>query len=402
MKQTLALVLAGGVGSRLGLLSSQRAKPAVPFGGTYRLIDFTLSNAMHSDVKWIGILTQYRPASLMDHISTGQSWNFIGPYRQLKILPPQYGRHDRDWYQGTADAIYQNLNFIKRFDVDLVLILSGDHIYKFDYNDMIAYHRKSGADLTIAGIEVPRRMISEFGIIYTDTRGRIVDFVEKPAESKSRIASMGVYVFRRVFLETILKQAVKRGFYDFGKHIIPHVIGEYRVFMYPFSGYWRDVGTITSYWQSNLDTLRDIPEFSLASWQVMTNPGHREHGVRAPTIYDHTAKVVNSSISKGCSIQGEVVSSILSPGVQVHQNAKVCHSVVFHDTVIAPGAQIHGVIVDKNCRIGENAHIGQAMGEDWDPLTSPPPNNTVIAKGSLIPADTIIDAGSQIDVMDKF
>lgn len=397
MKQTLALILAGGQGSRLGLLSSQRAKPAVPFGGKYRLIDFTLSNALYSDVHQVGILTQYRPASLMEHIGSGWHWNFIRPFRQLKILPPQYGRNDRDWYQGTADAIYQNLNFIHHFDVDLILILSGDHIYKCDYSEMINFHRRNGADLTIAGIEVPRRMINQFGIINTDAKGTIIDFKEKPAESKSRMASMGVYVFRKSVLEKILKDTYLSGFYDFGKNIIPFMISNFRVFMYPFSGYWRDVGTIFSYWESNMDILRDLPEFSLESWQVITNTGYRVQNVHPPATYQNRAKVINASISNGCDIKGQVVSSILSPGVKIEKNASVYHSVIFHDTVIEEGCTIHSSIIDKDCIIGKNTTIGEPLSMDWDPTNIILPPISVIAKGTHLKENSHVAGGQSID-----
>lgn len=392
------MILAGGQGSRLGLLSSQRAKPAVPFGGVYRLIDFTLSNAMHSDVRWIGIMTQYRPGSLMTHLELGTSWNFYGPFRKFKILPPQFGIDDRDWYQGTSDAIFQNMAFIHRFDVDLVLILSGDHIYRDDYNNMIDFHRKTGADLTIAGIEVPRHMVSQFGIISTDPRGRIIDFVEKPAESKSRTASMGVYVFRRDVLEDELTRAKKLGLVDFGKHIIPQMITNRRVFMYPFNGYWRDVGTIESYWESNMDILRDLPEFDLAKWNVFTNHEFLEKGVRKASVYSENASVMNSFISDGCVINGQVISSILSPGVVVEENAVVSHSVIFDDTVIQKESKVHCAIIDKKCMIGAQTVIGESIGIDWDPVETAPPDIAVIAKGVSVPPQSTIEAGVQIDL----
>ncbi|MBN2382408.1 glucose-1-phosphate adenylyltransferase [bacterium] len=397
MKQTLALVLAGGQGSRLGPLSSQRAKPAVPFGSIYRLIDFSLSNALHSDVRWMGILTQYRPASLMDHIGLGHTWNFIEPFRQMKILPPQYGRHDHDWYQGTADAIYQNLNFINRVDVDLVLILSGDHIYKCDYKDLIDYHRKVGADLTISGIEIPRRLVSQFGIISTDPRQRIIEFQEKPKESKSNMASMGVYVFRRDVLERVLTEAQIEKKYDFGKDIIPRMITTHRVFLYPFTGYWRDVGTINSYWESNMDIIRDLVDFSLPKWQVITNHRFTEFGVRKPSLFRPDARIVNSVIANGCLIEGEVVSSILSPGVIVERGAQVHHSVIFHDCRIKADAVVHCAIIDKECVIGAKSSIGSALIGDWDPDRSQPPRLTVIAKGMNVSDNVNIAAGTQLD-----
>lgn len=387
MKGTVGLLLAGGVGSRLNILASIRAKPAVPFGGIYRIIDFALSNASNSGLNWIGVLTQYKPLSLMEHIGDGSAWGVVGRGRGVKILPPRTGEKDSDWYQGTADAVRQNLEFIYQHDFcDQVLILSGDHIYHMDYSGMVAFHRERRADLTIATREVPMKDAHHFGIARVHSNRRIIDWEEKPRQPRSNLASMGIYVFSLDFLERAFSEVTG---VDFGKHIVPYACEAARTFAYPFKGYWRDVGTLNAYWNSNLDLLRPETGLDPEKWQIYTNV-NEEHrlGDRPPTYIGRQATIRNSIISQGCIIEGEVVDSVLSPGVWVQRGAIVHKSVVMTGTEIALGATVDRAIVDKNVHVGEEAIIGYG---DADRPNEAYPNHleeglTLIGKNASIPA----------------
>jgi len=356
MRKTLGMLLAGGVGSRLNILARARAKPAVPFGGLYRIIDFTLSNASNSGVINIGVLTQYKPLSLMEHIRDGEAWDFLGRMRGAKILPPRTGEKDSDWYKGTADAIRQNMDYVHSHDPERVMILSGDHIYHMDYSKMIADHKNQQADLTIGMMRVPWEQTHHFGIASVDDDYRLVDWEEKPKQAKSNLASMGIYVFNTDFLSYCLTEIPE---HDFGKNVITTVIKTHRVHAYMFEGYWRDVGTLHSYWNANMDLLRPESGLDLQAWNVFTNlqeEGRR--GDRQPTRISASAKIANSFIAQGCVIEGEVYNSILSPGVKILRGARVANSVVMHDSVIEAGAQIDHLIADKLTRFGSQCQVG--------------------------------------------
>lgn len=353
----VAMVLAGGRGSRLNLIAARRAKPAVPFAGAYRIIDFTMTNIMYSELRYVGVLTQYRPTSLMEHLGDGEAWGLAGPRSSLAVLPPQLGRAESDWYRGTADAIYQNLWFLDRFRPDHVLVLSGDHIYSMDYRPLIAHHLEARADLTIAVIEVPWEETPRFGVLVTAGDGRVVRFVEKSRERISNLANMGVYVFRYAALVEELKRNCPHGHYDFGADIIPNMLDR-PVFAHRFSGYWRDVGTLNSYWEANLDALDPKSGLDLLAWKTRTNQEGRGQIYHPPARLEKTARLERSLVSRGCRIAGTVISSVLSPGVVVERGATVVESVIMHDCIIRRGAVVARCVLDKDVEVGERAQIG--------------------------------------------
>ncbi len=394
MNKTLVMLLAGGVGSRLNILGSARAKPAVPFGGMYRIIDFTLSNAMNSALDTVGVLTQYKPLSLMQHIGRGDSWDFSGRIRGAKILPPRTGHADSDWYRGTADAIRQNIDFIKSHSADKTMILSGDHIYNMDYASMIQFHAEREADLTIAVMRVPREDTSQFGIAITDDNQRIVDWEEKPKEARSNLASMGIYVFNTDYLLGLLRAIPE---HDFGKNIIPAALQKDRVFGYPFEGYWRDVGTIKAYWEANMDLLDPKSGIDLAKWHLRSNVEEEGRVAdRPPALFAPGSSVKNSIISPGCIIKGVVENSILSPGVQVETGAHVRDSVVMHDTGIGAGAQVIECILDKLVQIEKNVVLGTG-GSDVPNRENPEhlaSGLILVGKAARVPAGTTVGRNS--------
>ncbi len=359
-RDTLVMLLAGGVGSRLNILASRRAKPAVPFGGAYRIIDFTLSNVMHSGLERVGLLTQYKPSSLMDHVGSGEPWDLLGRERGVKILPPHTGEHDSDWYKGTADAIYQNLWFMEDYTPEKVLILSGDHVYRMDYEAMIAAHEATGAALTIAAMRVPWEETHRFGIMVTDERSLITAFQEKQRNATSNLASMGVYVFDYAALVEELREvvAIRKGF-DFGKDIIPRMVGRRKLLCYPFAGYWRDVGTLSSYLDANMDCLDPASGLDLGAWNICTGPGEKGLGDRPPVRLGASAAVSNSLVARGCVIEGEVVDSVVFPGVRVGPNAIVRRSVVMQDCSLGAGCVVESAILDKLATIGDRAVVGR-------------------------------------------
>ena len=387
-RDTLVMLLAGGVGSRLNILASERAKPAVPFGGAYRIIDFTLSNVMHSGLELVGLLTQYKPLSLMDHVRGGEPWDFIGRERGVKILPPRTGEAASDWYKGTADAVYQNLGFMEGYRPEKVLILSGDHIYRMDYDRMIAAHESRGADLTIAAMPVPWEETHRFGVMVSDAGSWITEFQEKVRHAKSNLASMGVYVFDSRTLVEELQAVVgaKRGF-DFGKDIIPGMLGRRRLLCYPFEGYWRDVGTIKSYHEANMDCLTPGSGLDLATWEIRTAPDVLGWGDRPPLRLGSVSTVANALIARGCVIEGTVENSVLFPGVQVHRGARVRNAIIMQDTVVGEGCEVEYAVVDKQCVLGSNAVIGS--GDAAVPNRQSPSHLdcgiTVIGKSAVIP-----------------
>lgn len=385
MTSTLVMLLAGGAGSRLDILAHARAKPAVPFGGAYRIIDFTLSNVMNSGLNNVGVLTQYKPLSLMEHIGTGAPWDFIGRKRGAKILPPRTGQKDSDWYKGTADAVRQNMDFIESRNPDRILILSGDHIYKMDYSELIAFHRKKRADLTIGMMTVAWQDTVHFGIAVTDAQGRIVDWAEKPEKARNNLASMGIYVFDAGYLLDVLRT---RQEHDFGRHIIPAAITHARVFAYPFEGYWRDVGTIKAYWEANMDLLQCQSGLNLGAWLVRTKISEEGRlGDRPPILISDKGRIKNSVVSPGCMVKGRVENSILSPGVFVGPGAQVQDSVVMHDCRVEEGARVSKSILDKNVKIGRNATLGLDGAEMANKEKSSHLSDDIIVvgKGAQIP-----------------
>ncbi len=399
----LVLLLAGGVGSRLNILVQARAKPAVPFGGLYRIIDFSLSNVMNSGISQVGVLTQYKPLSLMNHLGTGDAWDFSGRTRGVKILPPRTGFTDSDWYKGTADAVRQNIDFIKAHPAKEVIILSGDHIYNMDFADMLAVHRDKGADITIGMMVVPLEQIHQFGAGIVDDQDRIIDWEEKPKEPKTNLASMGIYVFDTAYMLNLLEE--ERQEVDFGMHIIPKAIKRDRVYAYPFNGYWRDVGTIQAYWQANMDLLDDKSGISPQKWGIRPNPDADGRAAdRAPARFVKGSKVKNSLVSAGCVIYGEVENSILSPGVVVEFGAKVRNSVIIDDCRIQKNAVVDLAIMDKRVNIGSGAVVG--CGEERDVVNEAYPTHlytgiTIIGKDAEIPAKASIGRNCIVSSLKK-
>ncbi|MDH3328236.1 MAG: sugar phosphate nucleotidyltransferase [Desulfobulbaceae bacterium] len=357
-KDALVLVLAGGVGSRLNILVGHRAKPAVPFAGIYRIIDFSLSNVMNSGMTRVGVLTQYKPLSLMRHIGGGEAWDFTGRTRGVKILPPRTGEKESDWYKGTADAIRQNIDFIESNPSEEVIILSGDHIYKMDFDAMVEYHRYKKADVTVGMMVVPMSEIHQFGAGIVDKENRIIDWEEKPEIPRTNLASMGIYIFNTKYLLKTLHLSREEA--DFGMHILPRAIQNDRVFAYPFYGYWRDVGTIQAYWEANMDVIREDSGISPQEWGIRPNLSADGRPMdRAPARFFSGCTVMSSMISAGCIIEGTVENSVLSPGVYVAEGAVVKNSVIFEDSFIGKDAVVDLTICDKRVRIGQNAVIGE-------------------------------------------
>lgn len=362
-KDLIAMLLAGGMGSRLNILVRKRAKPALPFGAIYRIIDFTLSNIANSHIDIVGVLTQYKPLSLMEHLDGGRPWDLFGRTRLVEILPPKTGEASSDWYKGTSDAIYQNIGFIEDFDPELVLVVSGDHIYSMDYNNLIAFHRERKATATVCLVRVPSEEIQHFGIAEIDGKGRVTSWVEKPKKSRSNLASMGIYLFNRHRLVDALNGVAHQGGTDFARDIIPEMLRKKRVFGYVFNGYWRDVGTIDSYWQTNMDMLQGNSGLAVAGWGIKTNLAAKgEIGDRPSTYIGRNSRVENSLIARGCEIHGEVRNSVLSPGVRVSKRAKVFESIIFHDTTIGLNSLVQRSIVDKQVNIGDSVRVG--VGND--------------------------------------
>jgi len=391
-RDSLVLLLAGGVGSRLNILVGHRAKPAVPFGGLYRIIDFALSNVMNSGQTRVGVLTQYKPLSLMRHVGTGDGWDFTGRSRGIKILPPRTGEQESDWYKGTADAIRQNIDFIRNNPSEQVVILSGDHIYRMDFDAMVEYHCHKKADVTIGMMVVPKSEIHQFGAGIVDADNRIIDWEEKPEVPKTNLASMGIYVFDTEYLLKVLDRDRKE--IDFGMHIIPAAIEEDRVYAYPFYGYWRDVGTIQSYWQANMDIIRPGSGISPQEWGIRpdTEAGGRPMD-RGPARFMSGSKVQSSMISAGSVIEGTVINSVLSPGVHVGKGAVVKDSILFEDCVVEESAQLDLCICDKKVQIGRGSVVGQGQGLDRANQDYPKhlyTGITLIGKKAQLPAGVTI------------
>jgi len=390
--KTRAVILAGGEGSRLGTLTAKRTKPAVPFGGKYRIIDFTLSNCVNSGIFDVMILAQYRPHSLIEHIGAGGPWDLNRDFTGgVRIYSPYKARGVSDWYLGTADAVQQNFRFIKNSSPDQVLILSGDHIYEMNYAVMVAYHQDHQADLTMATITVPLAEASRFGIVGVDKDDRVTSFVEKPDRPPSSLVNMGVYLFNLdVLSQALLDDHEKaNSSHDFGKDILPDLVNKgARVFAFPYSGYWMDVGTALSYWQAHMDQLADKPPYDLndRSWIV-----HTRTEERPPVWFSRGASVENSMICDGCEISSEaqVIRSVLSPGVMVRSGAVVKESIILTDSVVESGAVVERAILDKHVRIGENARIG-GTSQEGEPIL------TMVGKNSHVPAGFVVEPGAVI------
>lgn len=353
-KEVVAMLLAGGQGSRLGVLTKKIAKPAVPFGGKYRIIDFPLSNCANSGIEAVGVLTQYQPLVLNEYIGNGQPWELDGMNSGVTCLSPYESKKGSEWYSGTANAIYQNISYIDRYNPEYVVVLSGDHIYKMDYADMIKFHKEHDAACTIAVIDVSLEEASRFGILNTNEDGSIYEFEEKPAHPKSTNASMGIYVFswkklRKYLIEDAENENSSN---DFGKDVLPAMLnaGE-RMFAYPFEGYWKDVGTVESLWDANMDLLD--PNLKLDLRDI-----YSKNPMFPPQYVSETATVKNSNISDGCIVEGEVENSILFPGVKIEKGAKVDYSIIMPNTVVKANADIKYSIVSENTVIGCNAVIG--------------------------------------------
>lgn len=402
MAKVIALILAGGAGNRLSILSEERAKPAVIFGGRYRIIDFTLSNCVNSGITKVGVLTQYRPRSLNDHIGIGRPWDLDRSQGGVVLLQPYQGRRGTDWYKGTADAVYQNMYFVEESPVEHVFILAGDHIYKMRYDDMLAFHRFSSADVTVGVVEVGAEHASRFGIVTLDSDDRVTGFLEKPQQLQGTLnlclASMGIYVFNKgVLMESLKENAQRKKGHDFGRDIIPALVERgLRVYAYRYHGYWRDVGTIEAYWEANMDLLVDLPEFNLYDPETVV---HTRSEDRPPVKTGPRARISRSLISNGCIINGEVEHSVLSPGVYVEEGAQVVDSVIFDDTILRRGAMVHRSIIDKEVRVGMGTVIG--YGDDYTPNQQEPEHIyagiTLVGKRARIPAGVRIGRNCKIN-----
>lgn len=387
-KECVAMLLAGGQGSRLYALTNKIAKPAVNFGGKYRIIDFPLSNCVNSGIDTVGVLTQYQPLVLNEYIGNGQPWDLDRTFGGVRILPPYQGKTKTDWYKGTANAIYQNLDFIKRYNPEYVLILSGDHIYKMDYKKMLEYHKANGADCTIAVIEVPLAEASRFGILNTNPDYSIYEFEEKPKHPKSTNASMGIYIFSAGVLEKYLCEDEEdpNSSNDFGKNIIPKMLNDgLKMYAYPFKGYWKDVGTISSLHEANMDLLGSEPEFELndPDWKIMSR-----NDAYPPQFITSSAEIDNSLIVSGCVIEGTVINSVLSNNVHIKKGAIVKDSVIFPNVVVEENAQVNYSIIDENVKVGAKSVVGEENSAH---------KVTVIAEGVSVSPKTKVEAGLIIE-----
>lgn len=357
-KKCVAMLLAGGQGSRLGVLTKHTAKPAVPFGGKYRIIDFPLSNCVNSGLDTVGIMTQYQPLELNDYIGNGRPWGLNRSFGGVHVLPPYAKSKKSEWYKGTANAIYQNIHFVDRYDPDYVIVLSGDHIYKMDYSKMLDYHKEMGAECTIAVFDVPLAEASRFGIMNLNDDGSIYEFEEKPKKPKSTKASMGIYIFNWQLLKEYLIEDEKNpdSSNDFGKDIIPKLLNDgKKLYAYLFEGYWKDVGTIESLWEANMDLLD--PEIPIQ----LKDPDFKIYArnyAKPSSFIANAATIDNSFISEGCVIKGRAVNSVISVGCEIEDGAVVENSVIMPNTIIKKGAKVNYSIIGENCMVGENAKVG--------------------------------------------
>ncbi len=392
-KEMIAMLLAGGQGSRLGVLTNSVAKPAVPFGGKYRIIDFPLSNCVNSGIDTVGVLTQYQPLELNNYIGSGQPWDLDRLYGGISILPPYVHGKVGEWYKGTANAIYQNMNFVEMYNPEYVLILSGDHIYKMNYKMMLDYHRAKNADCTIAVLQVPIEEASRFGVMNTDDQMRIYEFEEKPPEPKSNLASMGVYIFTWDKLrEYLIKDEENpNSSNDFGKDVIPAMLNDQKnLYAYEFKGYWKDVGTVESLWEANMDMINPNVPINLNDppWKIYSRNGNLP-----PQFVNGNAVLKNSFITEGCTICGTVENSIIFPGVTVEEGAVISNSIIMPDCVIGQGAAVEYSIVASAVKIGKNAEVGYnkkpLKAGEHQPITVVG-QKLSIAEGTVVPAGAVV------------
>ncbi|MBQ2517341.1 MAG: glucose-1-phosphate adenylyltransferase [Clostridia bacterium] len=397
-KKMIAMLLAGGQGSRLGVLTKSMAKPAVPFGGKYRIIDFPLSNCVNSDIDTVGVLTQYEPLALNAYLGSGQPWDLDRMNGGVFVLPPYVSGSEGQWYSGTANAVCQNIPFIDQYDPEYVLILSGDHIYKMDYAKMLRAHEENGADATIAVLTVPMEEASRFGIMNTDENGRITEFEEKPKVPKSNKASMGIYIFNWRILRPYLldDDADKASSHDFGKNIIPKLLSSgAALYAYGFEGYWKDVGTIRSLWEANMDLLGAEPEFRLADkeWRI-----YSKSPAMPPHYIGGEAEVKNSLVSEGCVVYGKVEKSVLFTGAHIGKDAVIRDSIIMPNAVIGDGATIEKAIIGEGSAIGANAHVGaERLPEDGEYNTALTGDITLVANSVNVPEGKRIPVGKIVE-----
>ena len=391
-KRVIAMLLAGGQGSRLKVLTEKTAKPAVPFGGKYRIIDFPLSNCVNSGIDTVGILTQYQPLELNEYIGNGQPWGLNKTHSCAQVLPP-YERHDKKsgWYKGTANAIYQNIDFVDRFNPDYVVVLSGDHIYKMDYSAMVEYHEKNGASCTIAVRNVSLEEASRFGILNTNPDNTIYEFEEKPAHPKSTNASMGIYCFTwSVLREALLfDEDDPKSSNDFGKNIIPMLLAAgHKMMAYPFDGYWKDVGTIDSLWEANMDLLGKNPTFQLRGSKKSTI--YARNSALPSSYIDEKAVVVDSFVAEGCEVYGSVKHSVISVGCTIGDGAQIEDAVIMPGVVVEAGAIVRHAILGEDSRICRNAVVGGAFAEGEKKKIS------VTSKGAVVEANAVLKPGDML------
>lgn len=397
-KEMIAMLLAGGQGSRLGVLTAKVAKPAVAFGGKYKIIDFPLSNCINSGVDTVGVLTQYQPLRLNDHIGIGMPWDLDRNIGGVTVLPPYEKSENTEWYTGTANAIFQNMNYMETYNPDYVLILSGDHIYKMDYEVMLDYHKANNADVTIAAMPVPLEEASRFGVVVTDENHKITEFQEKPEHPKSNLASMGIYIFSWPVLRDALIKLKDQPNCDFGMHVIPYVHENgKRIFAYEYTGYWKDVGTLKSYWQANMELIDIVPEFNLYEefWKIYT-----KSEALPPQHVSADSKIERSIICNGCEVRGNVHNSVISANVDIAEDAEVHDSIIMQGCKIGKGTKIYNAIVAENTIIGDNCSIG--VGEYADSKLSQKIYNcelAVIGENSTIPSGVTL--GKNVAVSGK-
>lgn len=397
-KKCIAMLLAGGQGSRLHVLTKNVAKPAVPFGGKYRIIDFPLSNCINSNISVVGVLTQYQPLALNRYIRNGQPWDLDRLYGGVYILPPYQRKAGSQWYEGTANAIYQNIGFIEQYDPEYVLILSGDHIYTMDYSKMLAFHEERNADITIAVIDVPKEEASRFGIVCTEDGEKINGFQEKPKEPRSTLASMGIYIFRWDKLKKYLIEDEKdeASSKDFGKNVIPKMLenGE-RMYAYAFDGYWKDVGTIESLWEANMDILYNSNlNLSDPDWKI-----YARNPVAPPHYAGKNAETVNSIVSEGSELNGKIKDSVIFYKVETEEDSVIENSVVMQHAAIKKGAKVYNAIIAQDVEIGENAVVGEPCDNCTERKITVIGADSKILPGEIIKAGEIIDRSEEGDIL---
>ena len=401
-KEMIAMLLAGGQGSRLGVLTAKVAKPAVTFGGKYRIIDFPLSNCINSGIDTVGVLTQYQPLRLNSHIGIGIPWDLDRNVGGVTVLPPYEKSSNSEWYTGTANAIYQNLEYMEQYNPDYVLILSGDHIYKMDYKIMLDYHKANNADITIAAMPVPMEEASRFGIVVTDEDNRITEFEEKPAQPKSNLASMGIYIFSWKVLKEALIKLKDQNECDFGKHVIPYCFeNNKRIFAYEYNGYWKDVGTLSSYWEANMELIDIIPVFNLYEefWKIYTRTD-----TIPPQYIGENAYIEKSIIGDGTEIYGKVYNSVIGAGVVIEEGTVVRDSIIMNNSVIGKDSIVTKSIIAEDVQIGSHVELG--AGEEAENVFKPQiynsglvtvgecsviPDNVTVGKNTAISGETTID-----------